>query len=308
MSNPQSAIIPEPSDQAIFMTMRAGDRSQSALREVARVLTQIPSIARSVADQDRDAKLVSSIAIGSGLWDALSPAKRPAGLRPFKAISSASGSAPSTGGDLLLHAVSKRRDLNFVLGMRLRRALAGLVEVADEVQGFRYLDGRDLTDFIDGTENPKGDDDRKEVALIGDEDADFAGGSYVFTQRYVHNLSNWNTIDTKDQERAIGRRKRDSEELSASERPPTAHIARVVMERDGQELEIVRHSFPYGTTSEHGLFFIAYCRTLDIPEAMLARMMGTAGDGLHDRLMDFVKAVTGANFFAPSLETLASLP
>ena len=79
------------------------------------------------------------------------------------------------------------------------------------------------------------------------------------------------------------------------------------MEENGQELEIVRHSFPYGTVSESGLFFIAYTKNLDIPEKMLRRMYGTARDGLHDQLMDFAQAVTGATFFAPSLPMLKSL-
>ena len=79
------------------------------------------------------------------------------------------------------------------------------------------------------------------------------------------------------------------------------------MEENGKELKIVRHSFPYGTVSESGVFFIAYTKNLDIPERMLSRMYGTAGDGLHDRLMDFTWAVTGATFFAPSLPILKSL-
>jgi len=79
-----------------------------------------------------------------------------------------------------------------------------------------------------------------------------------------------------------------------------------VIEEDGEELEIVRHSFPYGTTSERGLFFIAYDKQLDTFEKMLSRMMGTSGDGLHDRLMDFTRAVSGATFFAPSLRVLRS--
>ena len=90
-------------------------------------------------------------------------------------------------------------------------------------------------------------------------------------------------------------------------KPPTAHISRVVIEEDGEELEIVRHSFPYGTVSEHGLFFIAYTKDLDIPERMLGRMMGTSGDGLHDHLMDYTRAVSGAHFFAPSLHVPKSL-
>lgn len=105
----------------------------------------------------------------------------------------------------------------------------------------------------------------------------------------------------------IGRRKRDSAELPARRRPQTAHIARVVIEENGRELQIVRHSFPYGTTTERGLYFIAYTRDLAIPTKMLRRMLGGAGDGVHDRLMDFSHAVSGAHFFAPSLQTLRAL-
>jgi porphyrinogen peroxidase len=123
----------------------------------------------------------------------------------------------------------------------------------------------------------------------------------------VHDLKKWATVPTAEQEKAVGRRKKDSKELSDRAKPPTAHISREVMEENGEELEIVRHSFPYGTTSEAGLFFIAYSKTLDIPEKMLSRMMGAGGDGLHDHLMDFTQAVSGANFFAPSLEVLKSL-
>ncbi len=176
-------------------------------------------------------------------------------------------------------------------------------QLAEISSRFRYLDTRDLTGFIDGTENPKGKA-RAEVALIGSEDAPFAGGSYVFTQRYIHDLTKWAALPLDEQEKVVGRRKRDSKELSDRAKPATAHIARTVIEENGEELKIVRHSFPYGTVSEAGLFFIAYTRTLDIPEKMLARMMGTADDGLSDHLMDFSRAVSGANFFAPSLTVL----
>ena len=177
----------------------------------------------------------------------------------------------------------------------------------DLVQDFRYLDSRDLTGFIDGTENPSGDAQRAAVALIGDEDPDFAGGSYVFVQRYVHKLNTWAALSEPEQEAAIGRSKADSKELPETIKPPSAHISRVVIEENGEELEIVRHSFPYGTLNEHGLFFIAYTRNLDIPEQMLCRMLGATGDGHHDRLMDFTQAVSGAHFFAPSLELLTQL-
>ena len=129
----------------------------------------------------------------------------------------------------------------------------------------------------------------------------------MIVQRYVHDLVRWSTLATGDQEAAVGRTRDDSTELEGDAKPPTAHISRVVIEEDGEELEIVRHSFPYGTTSESGLLFIAYCATLSTFDRMLARMYGTSGDGLHDRLMDFTRPVTGAYFFAPSLERLRAL-
>ena len=188
----------------------------------------------------------------------------------------------------------------------MRSQLGETIEVMDEVQGFRYLDSRDLTGFIDGTENPSGAE-RAEVALIGAEEPEFAGGSYVFTQRYVHDFPKWNAIPLDEQEKTIGRRKADSAELPDAVKPPTAHISRVVIEENDEELEILRHSFPYGTTSEAGLFFIAYTKDLAIPEKMLRRMLGSSGDGRHDHLMDYTQAVSGANFFAPSLELLRAL-
>jgi porphyrinogen peroxidase len=304
MSQPQPGIIPDPSEHARFVILRVPERTKSA-RLVARFLGRVPALAAKVTALDRRAKLVCTVGIGPELWDSVSPRKRPRHLRQFAAIKREGRTAPSTGGDLLFHIISKRPDLNFELARRLTLELGDSVAVMDDVAGFRYLDSRDLTGFIDGTQNPKGK--ARAAGLIGPEDRDFAGGSYVFTQRYVHDLKKWAAIPLPEQEGAIGRRKRDSKELSDKVKPPTAHISRVVIEEDGEELEIVRHSFPYGTVTEAGLFFIAYTRDLTIPERMLSRMMGTAGDGLHDHLMDFTQAVSGAHFFAPSLKGLKSL-
>jgi putative iron-dependent peroxidase len=305
MAEAQTGILPEPSAHARFLVVRVSNPGGNA-SSVARAIARMPGLGAKVAALDRRARLVSTVSIGPELWDAISPGRRPRGLRPFAAIEAGRHRAPSTGGDLLLHIVSQRADLNFELAQRALGELGDTVAVMDDVTGFRYLDGRDLTGFIDGSENPKGKQ-RAVVALIGAEDRDFAGGSFVFTQRYVHDLTTWALVPLREQEGAVGRRKRDSKELSDRVKPPTAHIRRVVIEENGQELEIVRHSFPYGTVVEAGLFFIAYTKSLDIPERMLRRMLGVAGDGLHDHLMDFTRAVTGAHFFAPSLRTLRAL-
>lgn len=306
MSTPQSAILPAPGSNALFLVLRIADPARDGAA-AARIAAGMPALTRAVARLAPKAKLASAIAFGPALWDLASPNARPRALRPFAAIDGGALRAPATGGDLFLHATSQRADVNFELALRLRAALGARAEVIEEVHGFQYLDSRDLTGFIDGTENPTGAKARGAAALIGSEDAAFAGGSYVLSQRYVHDLARWNELALAEQERAIGRRKRDSKELSAKAKPATAHIARVVIEEDGAELEILRHSFPYGTTSESGLYFLAYTRDLAIPEKMLARMYGTSGDGLHDRLMEHTRAVSGAHFFAPSEEGLRRL-
>jgi putative iron-dependent peroxidase len=306
MPTPQSVILPAPGASALFLVLRVPELARDGA-EAARIAARAPALARAVAKLAPRARLASAIAYGAALWDAASPGARPRGLHPFAPIENGALRAPATPGDLLLHVTSQRADLNLELALRLRAALGARAEVVDEVHGFTYLDSRDLTGFIDGTENPSGARARAAAALIGREDAAFAGGSYVFTQRYVHDLARWNAQPLAEQEGAVGRRKRDSKELLAKLKPATAHISRVVIEENGAELEIVRHSFPYGTTSEAGLFFIAYTRDLAIPERMLARMLGASGDGLHDRLMDFTRAVSGATFFAPSEAVLRKI-
>jgi putative iron-dependent peroxidase len=298
---PQAGILPEPPRYARFVVLRATDPLAAA-----KLAGGIPALTARLAATDSGARLSCTVGLGPELWDRISPGRRPRKLRPFEPLGSGALSAPSTGGDVLLHILSKRVDLNFELAAQARAAFGDSVALMDDVSGFRYLDGRDLTGFIDGTENPKGKA-RAGAALIGDEDADFAGGSYVFTQRYVHDLAKWSQVPLEEQEGAIGRRKRDSKELSDKKKPATAHISRVVIEEDGEELEILRHSFPYGDLRESGLFFIAYTKDLDTPQKMLRRMYGLSGDGLHDHLMDFTRAVSGAHFFAPPLKLLKSL-
>lgn len=301
MATPQEGILPEPGAHAVFLVLKV--RSPRQARAVAKIAAAVPAMAAQVRRLDPRARLVANVAFGTRLWSRVSPREKPRGFRPFRKTGRGQLVAPATGGDVLLHATSNRVDLNWELVHRLRESLGDRVRVLEEVYGFRYLDSRDLTGFIDGTENPKGKRARAEVALI-DDDRAFAGGSFVFTQRYVHDLASWSRLKEATQEKKVGRRKRTSVELRGKDKPPTAHVSRVVIEEKGEELEIVRHSFPYGDSTEAGLFFIAYTKDLRIPFKMLDRMFGVSGDGKHDHLMDHTHPVSGATFFAPSQSAL----
>ena len=302
MAEPQSAICPETGNFAVYLTLTlcAGADSAAIVRRVAGGLERLTA---EIAAETGEPSLVSAIGFGAAIWVRLFGQRGPRELAPFEPLSDGPRAAPATPADLFLHIHSARHDVNFLLARRVTCELEGAVHVVEEIHGFKHLGGRDLTGFVDGTENPKGDE-RALCALIGDEEADFAAGSHVNIQRYVHDLKNWNRQSLEAQEAAIGRTKTDDVELDDDEKPASAHIARVVIEENGEELRIVRHSAPYGTCAEHGLYFVAYGSSPLPFRRMLERMVIRDADGQYDRLLDFSKAVTGAAFFVPSRDFL----
>jgi len=143
------------------------------------------------------------------------------------------------------------------------------------------------------------------------DDPDFAGGSYVIIQKYLHDLPAWNAISVEEQERVIGRSKLDDIEMPDDVKPVNSHVAlNTVTGPDGEEVKIVRANMPFGHPSrgEFGTYYIAYAGTPDITELMLVNMFIGRPPGNTDRILDFSTAVTGTLFFAPPAEFLEDLP
>ncbi|HDY8064505.1 deferrochelatase [Vibrio vulnificus] len=297
MSLAQTAILPEAGPFALYTLLKINHNPAKVLAQ----LQSLPALVEELNQSQPDAELTLSIAFSKSFWQQLDMAM-PAELIDFPVLGEGEIVAPSTDVDVLLHCHSQRHDLHFYLLRKLLSEVAEDVTVVDETYGYRYLDSRDMTMFVDGTENPKAEK-RAEVALIPD--GEFAGGSYVMVQRFEHNLPAWNRLNVSAQEKVIGRTKPDSIELD--DVPAASHVGRVDIKEEGKGLKIVRHSLPYGSvTGAHGLLFIAYCQTLHNFKAMLESMYGVT-DGKTDQLLRFTKAVTGAYFFAPSKEMLASI-
>ena len=298
----QSGILPPSSAYARFLVLRckATVFNGTTCAGLKSRLQHFDATRHRLQTQYADAGLVTVVGFGPELWRGLS-GKAPDGLHALQALAG-NFSMPASGGDLLFHIHSDRYDLCFALAQSVMAESGNLFEVLEETAGFRYLDGRDLTGFIDGTENPYEPDARAEAALLGEEAGEYAHGSFAFAQRYVHQLEKWQRIKVDAQEHVIGRTKLESMELDDAVKPLNAHIARTVIREGGEELKIVRHSMPYGESAgEQGLFFIAYTKDLTVIDRMLARMFGTSGDGISDRLLNFVTPVGGGYFFVPSL-------
>lgn len=297
----QSVILPLPSDHARFIVLRLKDLSIEDFKER---LEQLFTTRDRLITQHPNAQIKTAVAFGPELWSKLYE-QAPAGFKQLEPIQG-SFHMPVVPADVLIHIASARADICFALSQSFFEGIRDQVEVLDERVCFRYFDGRDITGFIDGTENPQFPDDRAEVALLGEDAGIFQDGSFIFAQRYAHNLDKWKKLKVDAQEQVMGRTKLESIELEDKVKPANAHIARTVVEdEEGEEMEILRHSLPYGDgRGDQGLFFIAYTKDLKIIDAMLVRMFGKSGDGIHDRLLHFVTPMDGAYYFAPSEELL----
>lgn len=297
----QSVILPLPSDHARFIVLRLKNLSIEDFKER---LKQLFTTRDRLITQHPNAQIKTAVAFGPELWSKLYE-QAPAGFKQLEPIQG-SFNMPVVPADVLIHIASARADICFALSQSFFEGIRDQVEVLDERVCFRYFDGRDITGFIDGTENPQFPDDRAEVALLGEDTGIFQDGSFIFAQRYAHNLDKWKKLKVDAQEQVMGRTKLESIELEDEVKPANAHIARTVVEDEGgEEMEILRHSLPYGDgRGDQGLFFIAYTKDLKIIDAMLVRMFGTSGDGIHDRLLHFVTPMDGAYYFAPSEELL----
>jgi putative iron-dependent peroxidase len=301
-SEPQAFLTPL-TEAAIFLVLTVRPGAEDAVRDL---LADTSGLERSVGFRIPEGELTCVVGLGSGLWDRLFGAPRPARLHPFRELSGTRHTAVATPGDLLFHIRAHRLDLCFELAQRLMTRLARYAQIVDEVHGFRSFDERDLLGFVDGTENPGGAAALRAVA-IGEEDPEFAGGSYVVVQKYLHDLEGWDALAVEEQERAVGRTKLSDIELPDDLKPANSHVAlNTIIDDDGEQKQIMRFNMPFGRVdaAEFGTYFIGYARYPDVIEQMLTNMFIGKPAGNYDRLLDFSRAVTGNLFFVPTADFL----
>lgn len=234
------------------------------------------------------------------------PTPLPKELKNFLEIKGDKHVAVATDADLHLHLSAINLAICFDMAVAIAAVLNSVATCIDEVQGFKYWDGRSIIGFVDGTENPAGDD-RNNFALVAKEDPMYEGGSYLFVQKYLHDMSHWNKLPTEEQENVIGRYKISDIEMDDDVKPSNSHSALTAIEdENGNELKIVRGNMPFANPSkgEIGTYFISYASTFSTTEKMLQNMFIGDPIGNYDRILDFSTAKTGTLFFAPSLEIL----
>lgn len=220
------------------------------------------------------------------------------GLRPFPAMAGPNCSIPSTQGALWFFLQGEGRSDLFDESEGLEDLLSGSFLLEDAMNTFVYAEGRDLSGYVDGTENPDAEQSPK-VALVGGS-GPLSGSSFVAVQRWVHDLTRFRTHSQKERDRIIGREQRTNREIP--EAPISAHIKRSAQEAFSPAAFMVRRSMPWATGSERGLEFVAFGQSFDAFERVLRRMSG-GEDGIVDALFSFSRPVRGGYYWCPPVKT-----
>jgi putative iron-dependent peroxidase len=205
---------------------------------------------------------------------------------------------PATQHDAVLWVSGGSYDVVFDAVIGMLAALEGVAVLAQEVPGWTYHRDRDLTGFVDGTENPTLSD-APAYALVPDGEPG-AGGSVLLLQQWAHDSDAWSALPVHDQEQIMGRTKPDSIELE--DKPESSHVARTDQDEFGQ---IFRRNTPYGTVADHGTMFVGFAADQRPLERMLESMAGIGGP--RDELTRYTTPLTGAYYFVPSVEDLNAI-
>ncbi len=235
------------------------------------------------------------------LWSKTVPEDDPAKVKGFNedVIGVDGFVMPATQHDAVLWLSGSAYDVIFDVARKAIAELKELALVAEETSSWPYQHDRDLTGFIDGTENPSLID-AAEVALIS-EGKPGAGGTILLLQKWVHETAAWESLPVARQERVMGRKKRDSVEIE--NKAADSHVASTDQDRFGK---IFRRNMPYGTVTEHGTMFVGFSAEQKRLSTMLESMAGL-GNGVRDALTHYTRPLTGAYYFVPSSECLRRL-
>ena len=295
-------VIDTPNNNTVFMVwnFRDGITIKPVFQRLCALMSNLNNSA-----QIRTINARASVVMGISCqaWKKLElPTPLPKELVDFKGVEGRKHKAVTTPGDLHFHIRADDKSYAMDMAGEIAKIASAVADCIEEVHGFRYWDGRSILGFVDGTENPAGEK-RALFGIIGNEDEKYKGGSYLFVQKYLHDLTAWEKLSVSEQEKVFGRSKVNDIEMPDDIKPSNSHSA---LANVGDDFKVVRDNMPFGNiaNNEMGTYFIAYASTFSTVTKMLDRMFMGVPAGNYDRILDFSTAKTGTLFFCPSIDML----
>lgn len=301
MPLPQSGVCAEANlhGSYLFFNVLEG-HDASLIRKLANIL----SLQERYEQDFSEALLNSMVAIGAQYWPHVYHAGIPKTLAGFPQFEHLEHAMPSRPIDLMVQIRSDRLDVIYLFQSDVLELLGQDVELVEQVNGFHYLDGRDLNGFRYDHHTPHGRH-KTQVALVGEEDTLFAGGSYIHVQRYIHNLKEWQSLPTAEQEMVMGRVKETNQVLSMT--PENAHANRVELKNTQGQSLYLNQGMPFADVRHQGFLFVCCAGNGYAFQTLLKHQLGYADDEGPDMWLEYSKSDFGAAFFAPSQSMLRAM-
>lgn len=297
MAREQLGICAEANLHGSYLLCNALDGQEGILRQK---LARLPQLVNRLSEHFSEAMLTAVVAISSHYWDNLYPWQRPAGLQAFPEFTSEQFAVSHSTVDLLIQVRSDRADVNHIALQQIYQLLAAHVDLVEQLYGFRYLDGRQLTGFVDAPLNPRGQQRRKAALLDASLSPTFAGGSYLHFYRLFLDHKLWSLLSNEQQEEIMGYQKIDAKAALASECNENSHFACwQAVQATGALL--LQQNMPFATLQQQGALQLSFSADSQAFSAHWRQRLGLNAQGTYDRFLDFCRVDLAAAFFVPSL-------
>ncbi|KKO44880.1 peroxidase [Arsukibacterium ikkense] len=310
MAREQLGICAEANLHASYLLFNAVEGQEPILRQK---LARVPLLLARLAEHFSEAQLTGVVAVGADYWDSLYPGARPQGLQSFPLIASDNLAQAELWADLLIQVRSDRLDVNYIACQQILQLLKNSVDLLEQLQGFRYLDGRDLTGFIDSPHNPKGSRKRQLALVEPALQPVFAAGSYMYFQRWHYDLLHWQQLEASVQEEIMGISKIEGVLLPPSRLQPNSHAVACRLGNAENPPLLVAQNMPFAEQNSQGLLSLHYAGDPGSFSQLLAYQLGNKAANAggeqpqseqYDLLFDYCHVDLCAAFFAPSLSFL----
>lgn len=301
MAREQLGVCAEANLHGSYLLFNALEGHERVLRHK---LARLPQLFDRLAEHFSEAMLTGVVAIGSSFWDLLYPDARPAGLSAFPDFNTEDIDLAPVPLDILIQIRSDRLDVNIIASMQVQQMLQGHVELQDQLQGFRYLDGRNLSGFVDAPYNPKGRAKRQAALVDAAQQPVFAAGSYVYLQRLAFDAVAWQQLAVSEQEEIMGYDKVSGKRLAGVMLLPDSHIALMQPDPDSS-FRVLQQNMPFCLLPQQGLIQLSFAADAAALQLQLTNRLGLATQGSgYDLLLNYCRIELSAAFFVPSISFL----
>lgn len=301
MPHAQSGICAEANLHGVYLFLNVLDGQEA---NVTPKLSHILALQEKYDNEFSEALVSSVVAIGTQYWPHIFPSSTPKTLAGFPQFEHLEHSMPSRPIDLMVQIRADRLDVVHLFVMAVIELLGSDVELIEHITCFHFLDGRDLNGFTYGVTNPHGRL-KNQVALVGEDDAEFSQGSYIHVQRFHYDLPAWQEISLAEQEIVMGRTAITNEPASCAVQ--NSHSLRTELNDEQGNALYLNQSMPFADINRQGSLFICCANNGYAFQTLLKHRLGYTDDDGPDMWLEFAKSDFGAAFFAPSVNILKDL-